>query len=650
MQDIVAGIPYDNDPSNDDHDPMIKRRQFISGVAVAVGATAQPFALSVGATKDNTHGLTPRYPPALTGLRGSHKGAFETAHALAFGGQSWALPEHSHEPDYDLIVVGAGISGLATAWFWQQRLGKDARILILDNHDDFGGHAKRNEFNVDGHPLIGYGGSQSIDGPAHYSEEARYLLTSLGIETSRFYQYYDRHFAKRHNLGSFWFFDKAHYGVNRLVTNPTGEEWLGVDAPTQLADIIAAMPLSQTGQAALLTLLTSTKDWLAGMTADEKLAYLRSKSYEDYLRQDLVMPEEVVLLLRQRSHGLWAVGYDALSAKAAAEAGEPGTTTLGLDELLWGDSEDEPYIFHFPDGNASIARLLVRSLIPGSAPGNTMDDVVTAKFDYQALDRDDQTVRLRLNATAIDVRHRDPTQPALGISVGYVQDGQAYRVGGRYGVMACYNHMIPYLCPELPATQAAAMSYGEKAPLVYANVALNNWRAFREAGLYHFHAVQDFWAYGALDFPVSTPGYTFSKNPDEPILLHLVHTPTVAGLPAKEQYREGRRAMLALDFGAYERAMRQQLTAMLGPYGFAFERDVAAITVNRWPHGYAYEYIDLWDPPEWGPNKGPHIEARKPFGHIGIANADSSAYAYVNGAIDAAVRAVDALAKSALEA
>ncbi len=629
---------------------MIKRRQFISGVAVAVGATAQSLPVSFGATSDSVKSARSPYPPATTGLRGSHKGSFETAHALAFGGQSWVLPKYSHEADYDLIVVGAGISGLATAWFWQQRFGDSARILILDNHDDFGGHAKRNEFTVGGKQLIGYGGSQSIDGPAHYSATAHHLLTSLGIETSRFYHYYDRDFAKRHKLGSFWFFDKAHYGTDSLVTNPIGEEWLGVDAPSHLSDLITAMPLSKKGQAALLTLLTSTKDWLAGMAPEEKLDYLRSKSYEDYLRHDLDMPEEVILLLRQRSHGLWAVGYDALSAKAAAEAGEPGTTTLGLDELLWGDGEDEPYIFHFPDGNASIARLLVRSLLPDSIPGTGMDDVVTATVDYEALDGDDQAVRLRLNATAIDVRHRNKADPTQGIEVGYVEQGKARLARGRYGVMACYNHIIPYLCPDLPPAQATAMGYAEKAPLVYANVALTNWRAFQQAGLYHFHAVCDFWAYGALDFPVSMPGYSFSDNPNEPIILHLVHTPTVAGLPAKEQYRRGRQAMLALEFEDYERAMRQQLTAMLGAYGFEFDRDVAAITVNRWPHGYAYEYIDLWDPPDWGPDKGPHIEARQPFGHIAIANSDSSAYAYVNGAIDAAARAVDALAASAINA
>ncbi len=622
---------------------MIKRRQFISGVAVAVGASATPLSSSIGAVRDQDTVFGPPYPPAATGLRGSHKGSFEVAHELAFGAKSWALPTTSHETDYDLIVVGAGISGLATAWFWRQQFGDDARILILDNHDDFGGHAKRNEFTVGNHQLIGYGGSQSIDGPAHYSDVASQLLRSLGIETSRFYQYYDREFASRHKLGSFWFFDKANYGTDSLVANPIEEGWLGINAPMQLASVVASMPLSPEGQAALLTLLTSTKDWLAGMSGEEKLAYLRSKSYEDYLRQDLAMPEEVILLLRQRSHGLWAVGYDALSAKAAAEAGEPGTTSLGLDEILWGDSEDEPYIFHFPDGNASIARLLVRSLIPHSATGRSMEDVVTARFDYQALDGDDQAVRIRLNATAVDVRHRNKDIPSQGIEVGYVQHGQAHLARGRYAVMACYNHIIPHLCPELPPAQAIAMDYAEKAPLVYANVALNNWRAFQKAGLYHFHAVQDFWAYGALDFPVSTPGYSFSNNPNEPILLHLVHTPTVVGLPAKEQFRLGRRAMLALDFNDYEQTMRRQLTAMLDAHGFDFERDVAAITVNRWPHGYAYEYIDLWDPAEWGPDNGPHIDARQPFGHIAIANSDSSAYAYVNGAIDAAARAVEAL-------
>lgn len=611
----------------------IQRREFIGGVAASLVA-------SHSRSNDERHSMEQvYYPPSQTGLRGSHKGSFEAMHKHALAGPSAIDPAEPNE-QVDLVVVGGGISGLSAAYLWQQRVAPSQRILILDNHDDFGGHAKRNEFSVGNRTLIGYGGSQSIDTPSHYSNAALDLLKNLNIDPKAFYSYYDRTFAKRHAMGSRWFFDAAHYGRNALTENPLGASWLGVDRPTITAEMLATMPLSQNAKDKLFTLLTSTSDWLAGQTIEEKVEYLRSKSYENYLRDDLNMPEEVILLMRNRAHGLWAVGYDALSALAAARSGEPGTTSLGLEGWLWGDGEEEPYIFHFPDGNAAIARMLVAKLIPSAISYTSMADITTAPLAYSALDRADSATRLRLNATALDVRH---TPDRKAVLVTYTLGGQRHTVRANHAIMACYNHVIPHICPELPPEQAQAMQWPEKAPLVYANVALRQWRAFQSAGLYHFSALRDFWVYGSLDFPVSMPDYAFSDSVDQPIVLHMVHVPTKPGLPVRDQYRAGRRQLLSYSFDDFEREIRRQLGAMLVGHDFVFDRDVAAITVNRWPHGYAYEYVDLWDPPDWGPDNGPHILARQTVGRIAIANADSSAYAYVNGAIDAALRSVDSL-------
>lgn len=616
--------------------PMtIQRREFIGGMATALLANT---GRADGSGSPRT---TDYYPPAMTGLRGNHKGSFEAMHQLASSGVATAAPSHPPpSDDVDLVIVGGGISGLAAAYFWQQQSGSPQRILILDNHDDFGGHAKRNEFTVNGRTLVGYGGSQSIDTPSHYSAAAKGLLRDLGIEVQRFYDYYDRTFSKRHGMGSRWFFDAAHYGRNALTKNPLGAAWLGVDRPVITAETLADMPLSQSAKSKLLALLSDDRDWLAGRTIEEKVAYLRNKSYEDYLREDLGMPETVVLLMRNRAHGLWAVGYDALSALAAARAGEPGTTSLGLDDWLWGDGANEPYIFHFPDGNAAIARMLVAKLIPAALSYTSMADITSAPLSYANLDSPENSTRLRLNATVVDVRHTGAHNAVLA---SYTIAGHQYTVRAKHAILACYNHVIPHICPELPQEQVAALQWPEKAPLVYANLALRQWHPFETAGLYHFSALRDFWVYGSLDFPVSMPDYTFSHSPSEPILLHMVHVPTQPGLSVREQYREGRRQLLSLSFDDYERHLRRQLTAMLDGHNFVFDRDVAAITINRWPHGYAYEYVDLWDPNDWGPEKGPHVIARQTRGRIAIANSDSSAYAYVNGAIDAAKRSVDSL-------
>ncbi len=611
----------------------IQRREFIGGVAA-----------SLLASRSEAGGALPLsgqayYPPSITGLRGSHKGSFEALHKFALASPSPIQPSQPMD-HVDLVIVGGGISGLAAAYLWQQRSTSPQRILILENHDDFGGHAKRNEFTVGNRKLIGYGGSQSIDTPSHYSPAAKALLRNLGVDTQAFYHYYDRAFTQRHAMGSRWFFDKGHYGRNALTPNPLGADWLGVDRPTISAETLAQMPLSQAAKAKLLQLLTDTRDWLAPRTLDEKVHYLRSKSYEDYLRQDLKMPDEVVLLMRNRAHGLWAVGYDALSALAAARSGEPGTTSLGLEHFLWGEDEGEPYIFHFPDGNAAIARMLVAKLIPTALGYTSMADITTAPLTYKQLDQPANPTRLRLNASALDVRH---TPDKSAVLVTYTSAGQQHTVRAGHTILACYNHVIPHICHELPKAQADALQWPEKAPLVYANVALRHWRPFQSAGLYHFSALRDFWVYGSLDFPVSMPDYAFSGSVNDPILLHMVHVPTQPGLPARDQYRAGRAQLLKYSFADYERELRRQLGAMLEGHDFLFDRDVAAITVNRWPHGYAYEYMDLWDPPDWGPHKGPHIKARKTLGRIAIGNSDSSAYAYVNGAIDAAHRSVESL-------
>ena len=616
----------------------ITRRDFVSGFAVAAAALHLSPRAAVAQGALHAAALDPQdYPPALTGLRGSHAGSFEVAHALAMEGKRWSAPRALQDAPYDLVIVGGGVSGLAAAYFYREAAGPGARILVLDNHDDFGGHAKRNEFSVDGRTLIGYGGSQSIDTPSAYSPTSLGLLRSLGVDITKFHRYYDRDFQKRNGLGAKLFFDSAHYGRDALVDNPVATGWLFDDASTVEASV-RAMPMPRAAQDALLGLLRDDRDLLPGKSLEQKIDALRSMSYDEFLRKHAGMPEEVVQLFTNQAMGLWGVGFDAISALEGAREDMPGTQHLGIGGFLASEHpHDDPYIFHFPDGNAGVARLLVRALVPGSAPGNTMEDIVTARVDYATLDHADSPVRIRRGATAIEVRH---TAAGDAVDVVYVRDGVARRVRGTRAILACYNHVIPHICPELPAAQSEALRWPQKVPLVYTNVALRNWQAAKKAGLYYFRAPQDFFGYGMLDFPVGMPGYAFSAGPDEPILMHLVHTPRIPGLPVREQYRQGRAQLLGLSFEAFEAHVRRQLTGIFGAHGFDADRDIAGITVNRWPHGYAYEYVDLFDPPDWNDENGPHITARAQLGRISIANSDSSARAYLDSAIDAAWRAV----------
>jgi spermidine dehydrogenase len=593
----------------------------------------------------------PPYPPALTGLRGAHEGAFEVAHALAREGARWPRPGRRTDAVYDLVVVGAGISGLAAAWLFRQQVGADARILILDNHDDFGGHAKRNEFEIDGRTLIGYGGSQSIDSPASYSRVARQVIRGLGVDIKRFYDYFDAGFQARHHLDQGLLFARDTFGVDRLVRDA-----VTAANPEERVRRLAAYPVSAEARTALERLYAGrfkeSPELRARLEQPERLPF------EEFLRLATGMPEDGLRVLRDLTRTFWGFGADALSLRemldfpvfgdglshgVAALVGEQSGTAQQTADVS-GETDrgaglypDEPYIFHFPDGNAGLARLLVRSLIPDAIPGQTMDDVVLAHARYDRLDRPEQRVRVRLSSTAVDVRNT-----ASGAEVVYVRGGAAARVDAKHVILACWNNMIPHLCPELGLAQREALEYPEKIPLAVINVGLRNWRAIAESGIGEVHAPGGFLSRLGLDFPVSMGGYRYSPDPDHPVVLDCWHAGATRDttLDPRSRLRNGRQAMLALRFEDYESAVRAQLNAAWGRHGFDPDRDIAAITVNRWPHGYAWEYTDLWDPPTASRGAGPHVIGRQQIGRISIANSDAEAFAYVNGAIDAAYRAV----------
>lgn len=610
----------------------ITRRDFINGVAMSVAAGSALSPLELLAKTSAT------YPPGLTGMRGSHVGSFEVAHALARDGVRWPRPDSQTDDDYDLVVVGGGISGLAAAFLYRQQAGNAARILVIDNHDDFGGHAKRNEFHVGGRTLIGYGGSQSIEGPSRYSSAAKKLLADIGIYPQRFYEYFDQTFFSELSLG--YYFPASSYGsdsVHPAALHPFGRQH--ADDPVSIID---DYPLSKDAKASFKRLLTGPQDFLSDLPPGKKAELMTHISYSDYLRRHGDVHEDIITLLRDFPKGIWGTGYDTLSALEGARFGMPGTWDIDPRiDPTFSEDEVEPYIFHFPDGNAGVARALVRQLIPDAIPGDTMEDLVTSRADYDALDRRSNRTRIRLNATVVDARNM---QRGAAVDITYVREGEAQRVRARHAILACYNHVVPHICPDIPKHQVEAIKSAVKVPLVYINVALRNWRAFDNLGYESFHILQGEHMHSfSLDFPVSMGNYQFSRSPDEPIIVHGTYCPTGPdkGMTQREQCVAGKAILYRLSYDELERSVLSDLNGALGGGGFDADRDIAGITINRWPHGYAYEYNELYDPPEWTREYGPHVLGAARMGRISIANSDASAYAYVDGAIDAAVRAVN---------
>jgi spermidine dehydrogenase len=615
----------------------ISRRDFLSGTALVIASGLAPLA-QLRAEPGRY------YPPGLTGLRGSHPGSFEVAHQVGREGKPFDISSLVVEQSFDLVVVGGGISGLAAAWFYREA-HPSARILILDNHDDFGGHAKRNEFRIGNRLLIGYGGTESLQSPkALFSKTVNRLLQALGVDIRRWDTAFDRKLYASLGLTEGVYFDRETFGVDRLVVGipiVTGADSAARNTrPRPIEEVAAEFPISDEARRRLVAFFNHPQDYLAGMSKAEKIAYLKKISYRDYLRKDAGLGDEAVKFFDSGTKDLMAMGPDILPALEALDSQYPGFAGLGLraqEEAAFA----EPYIYHFPDGNASIARLLVRSMIPAVAPGHTMDDVVLAEFDYAKLDVDGAPIRLRLNSTAVAIANADTEGGP--VDVGYVRSDALHRVHARQCVLACYNMIIPHIMPELPDAQKQALARGVKLPLVYANVAVRNWHPFVKLGVDKIYSPYGYFSNIKLDYPVSLGGYRHPRDPNEPMLLHMVRIPLTPnqGLSNVEQFRQGRQQLLNTPFEEFEKQITGQLDRMLGPGGFQSARDIAAITVNRWPHGYAYDANTLFDPETPGPP--PYEIGRKRCGSVTIANSDAGWNAYTHEAIDQAWRAVSEL-------
>ena len=607
----------------------IARRDFINGTLMVAGASMLPFKSTSQAVMA---ALKPEYyPPALTGLRGSHPGSNEHAHSQAWTKQTDWGPTTDLKEEYDLVVVGGGISGLSAAYFYQQEHGRDKKVLILDNHDDFGGHAKRNEHTIDGDTRLGEGGSESFEYPHEFSETVLNLLNDLGVDMDRFKTAYDTDFFKRHNLGAVTYFNKRIFGEDRVVQHPYCNYPNYVEglqgAKLSSKEAAQQAPLSDSGKEQLLRVLNGGLHTLK-VPKEELRNYTRTHFYFDYLKDTLGVNDPGVLRMARHSGLDWgSTGTELMSIAAARSCGALGFAPVAVFD------EDNPYIHHFPDGNAGVARALVKWLIPGVARGNNAEELVLAKFNYAELDKSSNTARIRLNSTVVNVEHGDEPRNSSDVSVNYINDNKSYQVKGKGVVMACYNMIIPHIVSGLPEEQSAALKLQGKSPMQYTTVGLRNWRAMKALGIGVAMSPGNMHQAVLMDFPVSMGGYEYTRTPDDPCVIQMISCPYGKfGEPRREQFREARYRMLGLQFKDYEQEIRSHLSGMFPRELFDFDRDVASISVNRWAHGYS----------NGGPGDSTRI-GRQPFGRITIANSDSAPGSDAKTAMMMAHRAVNEL-------
>ncbi len=678
----------------------ISRRDFLDGVAIGAAglaaAAAAPHLTGAEAALAATGGhtpppLPPGYDPAATtGLRGQPDTLVDRimridgppnpddVHSTRGGPGIHVKPLETGER-YDCVIVGAGASGLSAAKFYLDRF-PGASVLILDAAGDYGGHSARNQATVAGTTFIRNAGTVNLDSigtwnqpagplldiPADYGQPSVDLLDWAGVDADSFPDLTSTGLAGR-GLRQMLLFPKQEWGADHLVQNRrTGETWPA---------FLARTPFSAPAAAAIAAIQTDdSTDWLARrhgpMTVDAKLQLLTRITYKHYLREYVGAPEDAIVQYQRTSHGLLGAGVQAVSAADCWLLGQPGFDGLGLPDptditfpgvgrtpQMGVRSVIDPTLF-WPDGNASLLRLMLSKLIPAAVAdvGGARPDqetIVVAKTDYSALDRPGKPVRVRLNALVTRVK------PSNGdhASVDYLHTAgdrpRAYRVQAGHVIMACWNRVTAHVVEGLPRDQVEGLCYARKVPLIYGRAVLRDWRAFDDAKISSVSPRGDslFWdstsltvgqKWGSVYGPTPT-------DPSGPAVLNFTVVPSDSSrTPQLAAYEAGRRKLLEMSFadleGALYDVLDRSVNAATSGRDFDPQRDVSAIFVNRWNYGYAHELTSVWDPSTYGPDSGhPHVRGRRPYRNVAIANSDSAAFAYTHSAINEGHRAVQDL-------
>jgi spermidine dehydrogenase len=539
---------------------------------------------------------------------------------------------------YDCVIVGGGISGLAGALIFQRKAGESKTCLVLDNHPIFGGEAKRNEFLVDGHRLIGHQGSALFWRPYPHSFMARFY-ESIGLKTQRLeYQKWAAP-APEIALERTSYLGSAPYGLyfgpefGGAKSGAKSGQAQGVWVTDPWGKKLEGAPISARAREELLRYQSPDQAPVQRpqYRGDAISRRLDTMTLEDHLMERYGISRETVrTFLSPDEGGGYGLGPDALS----------GYTGYAFDEL---GPIPEDGTQMFPDGNSGIARLIVKTLIQESIAGSSaIEDVCRNNVNFAALDRAGAAARIRLGSTAVWVKHDGDPAKSESVTIAYTRGGKTYRVKARSVVMAGGSWTTRHIVRDLPADRKEAYSQFYRSPCMMANVAVRNWRFLYKLGIsgcQWFEGLGSFMQVHKLAL-CGTDSPTI--GPDSPVVLTIKVLYTYPGETAEQQGHMGRGEMISTSFREYERQIRQQLTDMFAGSGFDAGRDVAGIILNRWGHAYASPAPGFYFGKDGKPAPGDVLRAA-PFARIAFANTDLSGTPDHKSSILEADRAVEQL-------
>jgi spermidine dehydrogenase len=628
----------------------ITRRDFIAGSLVGAGSALlyanAPLSFFKSSAKQKSRGV---FNDPWTGFGGVGDYGISNGNVASTRDAAHLIRDENMEElfktaketgeEYDMIIIGGGFSSIGAAYEFNKAYGDTKKCLILENHPVFGGEAKQNEFDVDGYRIFAPQGSNDFGLPNEGDDNLIaeiYRKTGLPFE----FKFVNKDPNKSkvdtpldNYYGVFW--EEERYDTGYFMGKDAVTPW--VINPRE--DRLARMPWSNEFKAELNRAFDDKETYYKGDDID---TWLDSMTYKELLEKEMGFSSKVTEYFDPIvAISMGAVGCDVLSAYSARQLEMPGT-----EARYEYDSSKDDYdvgVYSFPGGNTGIYRHIIKYLIPEAITGDKeFEAILYNDINFEALDRPENAMNIRLNSTAIAVQHEGKVEASEYVNVTYYQDGKVKKVKAKSVVMGIGGWVAQKIIPDLPEPLVKAYDEFYHGPILTVNIAVRNWRFLDKLGISSGRIFEGFGNFFSIRRPMITGKDTQPYDPEKPIVLTFYVPFNKPGYSIKEQGALGRLELLNKSYAEYEQEIVEQMTAMFAAAGFDAERDIAGIILNRWGHAYISPQPGFHFGKDG--NEAPKDIVRKGFGRIQFGHSELSGYMSHTRALNEGSRAaIDAM-------